>query len=256
MTNTHKIKDFAMKCGGTFTRRDLLKSFPDKASAASLSVQLNRMVADNRIERTERGMYRLPKKWPQDFDYTPNEHIINLVELVRQEFTYADFSIWQPSALVPLMHNVPVVDFTFVDVERCAMESVFFFLQEKFPNIFVLLSPSKEECYRYSTPHESQIFVRLLVKESPLVESCGCMMPTIEKMLVDAVGDNELDYMQGSEIYDIFESALFEYNINKRRLMRYASRRNRKQKVEKIIEYVYNDILEIKVISMGENGGR
>ena len=63
----------------------------------------------------------------------------------------------------------------------------------------------------------------------------GCTVPRIEKILVDAIADNELLFAGGFEIYSIYEYALERNNVNMSKLLRYASRRNRKEKVERII---------------------
>ena len=69
----------------------------------------------------------------------------------------------------------------------------------------------------------------------------GCIVPRIEKILVDLVGDNELFFASGSETYNIYEFVRESNNINMSRLLRYASRRNRKEKVEQIINSIDND---------------
>jgi hypothetical protein len=137
------------------------------------------------------------------------------------------------------MHHVPNVVYTFVDVEKDGMESVFHALQNMDLDRNVLLAPSAEECNRYLTG--DVIVVRQLIGQSPLMEVEGCMVPRIEKILVDAVGDNELFYTSGSEIYYIYQDVFERVNVNKSKLMRYASRRNRKEQIERIIKTVEHD---------------
>jgi hypothetical protein len=69
----------------------------------------------------------------------------------------------------------------------------------------------------------------------------GCIVPRIEKILVDVIGDNELFFASGSETYNIYEFAFERNRINKSKLLRYASRRNRKEKVVQIIQTIEND---------------
>jgi len=68
-----------------------------------------------------------------------------------------------------------------------------------------------------------------------------CTVPRLEKILVDVIGDNELFFASGYETYNIFEFALERNHINKSKLLRYASRRNRKEKVVQIIQSIDND---------------
>ena len=138
------------------------------------------------------------------------------------------------------MCHVPASRIILVDVERVAMESVFQSLQGLGLDMPILLNPTRQECMRYIT-NDITIIVRLLVREAPVTEFDGCHLPTIEKMLVDAVSDNELSFMQGNEIHTIYANAFSSYFINIHRLLRYASRRNRKDKVERILKNIEYD---------------
>ncbi len=63
----------------------------------------------------------------------------------------------------------------------------------------------------------------------------------MEKMLVDAVSDKELVFMQGNELHTIYANAFSSYSINEKPSLRYASRRNRKDKVERILKNIKYD---------------
>jgi len=111
---------------------------------------------------------------------------------------------------------------------------VFHALQEMELGRNILLSPSPIDCDRYLTGTDA-IVVRQLIGQSPLTIVDGCQVPRIEKILVDTIGDNELLFASGSEIYNIYEYARERNHVNMSKLLRYASRRNRKEKVEHII---------------------
>ena len=69
-----------------------------------------------------------------------------------------------------------------------------------------------------------------------VVDSRETPVPTLEKILVDAAGDRELNFAQGSELYTIYENAFSMNNVNKGRLFRYAARRSRKEYIQRIID--------------------
>ena len=71
------------------------------------------------------------------------------------------------------------------------VESVFNALQGMELARNVLMTPSLEECNRYLWGTNA-IVVRQLIGQSPLTIVDGCLVPRIEKILVDLVGDNEL----------------------------------------------------------------
>ena len=240
MTAVNQIIDIAKKQDGIFTRKDLLnvvRSGMKNISEGSLVVLLNRMIAENKIIRVSYGKYKLNEDLKHEFLYEPNEFMLSLNKHIKEKFPFIDYCIWQPSVFASMMLHVPAVRTTLVDVEREAMESVFMSLQNVESEIPIFLNPSQEDVDRYIT-NRDLIIVRPLVKEAPLDVINGCPVPTLEKMLVDAISDNELQHLQGNELYTIYSNAFSDYAIKKTRLLRYAARRNRKQKVEQIINTI------------------
>ena len=240
MTAVNQIIDIAKKQDGIFTRKDLLnvvRSGMKNISEGSLVVLLNRMIAENKIIRVSYGKYKLNEDLKHEFLYEPNEFMLSLNKHIKEKFPFIDYCIWQPSVFASMMLHVPAVRTTLVDVEREAMESVFMSLQNVESEIPIFLNPSQEDVDRYIT-NRDLIIVRPLVKEAPLDVINGCPVPTLEKMLVDAKSDKELQHLQGNELYTIYSNAFSDYAIKKTRLLRYAARRNRKQKVEQIINTI------------------
>jgi len=240
MTAVNQIIDIAKKQDGIFTRKDLLnvvRSGMKNISEGSLVVLLNRMIAENKIIRVSYGKYKLNEDLKHEFLYEPNEFMLSLNKHIKEKFPFIDYCIWQPSVFASMMLHVPAVRTTLVDVEREAMASVFMSLQNVESEIPIFLNPSQEDVDRYIT-NRDLIIVRPLVKEAPLDVINGCPVPTLEKMLVDAISDKELQHLQGNELYTIYSNAFSDYAIKKTRLLRYAARRNRKQKVEQIINTI------------------
>lgn len=228
--------DFAASKGQPFRRRDLLQSLVgDNVSTTSAHVQLNRLVEQGKLTKVGFGLYSLPKNDKPDFIYKPSEDEKDIARQLREKFPLVDFCVWKPSVLVHYMRHIPAVRMTFVDVERVAMEAAFYFLQETFTPTLVLLNPTAQECERYIT-NEDMVIVRLLVNEAPITQVDDTPVPTLEKILVDAAGDKEMVFAQGAEYHTIFENALELHNVNTSRLLRYASRRNRKELIQRMIK--------------------
>ena len=201
MTAVNQIIDIAKKQDGIFTRKDLLnvvRSGMKNISEGSLVVLLNRMIAENKIIRVSYGKYKLNEDLKHEFLYEPNEFMLSLNKHIKEKFPFIDYCIWQPSVFASMMLHVPAVRTTLVDVEREAMESVFMSLQNVESEIPIFLNPSQEDVDRYIT-NRDLIIVRPLVKEAPLDVINGCPVPTLEKMLVDAISDKELQHLQGNE---------------------------------------------------------
>ena len=132
------------------------------------------------------------------------------------------------------MHHIPSLSFVLVDVEREVAESVFNFLNSDSTQR-VYLMPSLTDFERYINTNQA-IIIRPLISESPLQLAEGINTPTIEKILVDIVGDVEFSFLQGVEINNVYATIFEKHSINKNKLLRYATRRGRKQVVEELLK--------------------
>ena len=243
MTASEVILNYAVRQGGVFRRKALLRDIPLQQTGvkdSAITLQINRMIASGILRRIGRGEYELSQNGLPEYVYQPSEEEKSLFTKLKQQFPFLDMCIWSPRVLASFMLHVPDIGYTFVDVEKDGMETVFHALQDMELGRNILLNPSLTDCERYLTGSDA-IVVRQLIGESPLTVVDGCIVPRIEKILVDVIGDNELFFASGSETYNIYEFAFERNRINKSKLLRYASRRNRKEKVVQIIQTIEND---------------
>ena len=243
MTASEAILNYAVRQGGVFRRKALLRDIPLQQTGvkdSAITLQINRMIASGILRRIGRGEYELSQNGLPEYVYQPSEEEKSIFTKLKQQFPLLDVCIWSPRVLASFMLHVPDIGYTFVDVEKDGMETVFHALQDMELGRNILLNPSLTDCVRYLTGSDA-IVVRQLIGESPLTVVDGCIVPRIEKILVDVIGDNELFFASGSETYNIYEFAFERNRINKSKLLRYASRRNRKEKVVQIIQTIEND---------------
>lgn len=243
MTASESILNYAIRQGGIFHRKDLLIDNTRSGTGikdSAITLQINRMIAAGILRRIGRGEYEIAQDGLPEYVYQPSEEEKDIFMRLRQQFPFLDMCIWSPRVLVSFMLHVPNVNYVFVDVEKDGMESVFNALQGMGLGRNILLSPSPIDCDRYLTGSDA-IVVRQLIGQSPLTVVEGCTVPRLEKILVDVIGDNELFFASGSETYNIYESACERNRVNKSKLLRYASRRNRKEKVEQILHTIEYD---------------
>ena len=240
MTASEAILNYVVRHGGVFHRKDLLLDISRQQTGikdSAITLQINRMTASGILRRIGRGEYELIQNGLPEYVYQPSEEEKSIFIKLKQQFPLLGMCIWSPSVLASFMLHVPDIGYTFVDVEKDGMETVFHFLQDMELGRNILLSPSHTDCERYLTGSDA-IVVRQLIGQSPLTVVDGCIVPRIEKILVDVIGDNELFFASGSETYNIYEFAFERNRINKSKLLRYASRRNRKEKVVQIIQTI------------------
>ena len=201
-------------------------------SEKSLSQQIYRLLKTNRLERIKQGVYRLPVSL-----FAVSEERKQLNEILKKQFPFADFCLWSSDVLMPFMHHIPNLNFIYVDVENDVAESAFNFLKSN-QTKSIFFRPNKEEFNRYIAGTEA-IIIRGLISESPLQTIENVLVPTLEKVLVDIAGDVEFDFLQGAEITYFYRNVIERHKINKRKLLRYASRRGRREEVEQL----YNNAL-------------
>lgn len=240
MTTTQMILKFASEQRGPFRRKDLLRCLFDhneQVKENSIDILVNRLLDAGKLQKTGRGEYMLNNNF---FIYHPSQFEQELFAELKKYFPLLDFCVWSPKVLSSLMLHVPNIGYTFVDVEKDGMEPVFHKLQSIDLGKNILISPSETDCDRYLTGTDS-IVVRQLIGRSPVTEIDGCTVPMIEKILTDSVGDNELSFTGGSEIFNIFETAFERYDINQSKMLAYASRRNRKETIEQILKTINYD---------------
>ena len=224
----------------TFRLNELMRHFDDRGEkilSKTLSQQLGRFVKDGRLLRVKRGVYAFPETARRSFTFTVSDDLKQLNESLKTQFPFAKCCIWNSDVFLPFMHHIPYLNYIYVDVENDAIESVFDFLKNNQSNR-VFFRPDKETFTRYIAGSEA-IIVRQLVSESPLQVIENLCVPTLEKILVDIVGDVEFEFLQGVEMKYFYQNAMEQREISRSKLFRYASRRGRRQEVEQL----YNETL-------------
>jgi len=218
-----------------FTRRNLFANFREQMPALlplSVSQQLNRLLQKKTIIRVKRGVYQLQGAKTLFVPKITTE-LRELNAKLKEHFPFACFALWHNNEITPFMHHIPNLRQIFVEVERDAVSAVFDFLNDNSEKR-VFLSPDSDDYSRYIVGKEA-IIVRTLVSEAPVQTVENITIPTIEKILVDVIGDVDFEFMQGAELYRFYQNVLERCVINQKKILRYASRRNRKQEVEQLL---------------------
>ena len=165
MTATEAILNYATMQGRTFHRKDLLLDVArrkENIRVEAIDLQINRLIASGMLRRVGHGEYELTDNSLSEFVYRPSEAEKEIFGKLKRQFPFLDFCIWSPKVLASFMLHVPNIGYTFVDVEKDGMESVFNALQGMELNRNILLSPSLMDCDRYLTGTDA-IVVRQLI---------------------------------------------------------------------------------------------
>jgi len=220
-----------------FTRKELIAYMEEHKQVVSpnaLSVQLDRLLKNNDLNRIERGVYALPATSHKNFIAFISDEIKQLNLKLKTQFPFANFCVWSSNTIAPYIPHILNLNYIYIDVERDIVESVFDYLNSN-STLRVFLCPSQDDFNRYVIGNES-VIVRTLISEAPLQELDGFNTPTIEKIVVDVMGDVEFDFLKGTEITYFFSNVIERHNLNTNKLLRYATRRGRKEEIEEILK--------------------
>ena len=203
-------------------------------SKVTLSWYLREMVKDNILFKLGRGIYTSRRH--QATCYTPRlrDKVIKIGKLIAGAFPFISISVFDGQVLADLQHHISSNNLIYIEVEREAMESVFHWLKGKGYKAY--LNPNKDFVYDNIDISKEAVIVKPLISESPLTEIRGISTPRIEKILVDLMCDDDMDYLHGSEWHYILNHVMNTYSVNRSTLLRYASRRNAKDKIGKALE--------------------
>ncbi len=203
-------------------------------SKVTLSWYLREMVKDNILFKLGRGLYTSRRH--QVTRYTPRlrDKAIKMGKLIAGTFPFIRISVFDGQVLADFQHHISSNNLIYTEIEREAMESVFHWLKSEGYKVY--LNPDKDFVYDNIDISKTAVVVKPLVSESPLTEIRGIPTPRIEKLLVDILCDDDMDYLHGSEWYHILDHVMKTYSVNRSTLLRYASRRNAKVKIVKALE--------------------
>ncbi|MCD6178652.1 MAG: hypothetical protein J7K39_01995 [Bacteroidales bacterium] len=206
------------------------QSFDAKIPRTTVNWRINTLVKIGVIQRVGRGKYKLGTG--NIFSPQISSKAIRLNNLMKANFPYLNFLIWHISEINSLSQHLINKDIYYVEVERDAIDAVYEKLGEKYK--FVLKGTINDDVFF----DESQIVVRPLVTASPLQVVKKVQTITIEKLLVDLFVDKEFEFLQGNELIHIFTNAFSKYTINTDKLLRYASRKEKRITIANYIDTI------------------
>ena len=135
------------------------------------------------------------------------------------------------------MLHIPSANKIIIEVEKGTEDSVFYFLSDIRKNVF--LNPTIDILDKYAQVNKNQIIIKNLVTDAPLQKINSLQLPALEKIIVDLILDVEtLSEFQGRDLESIIENAYQSHSIQENKLLRYASRRGKRDFVEQFINSI------------------
>ncbi len=216
----------------TFSSADLMefyRTFEPEVKKTTVNWRIYNLVQEGILNRVGRGRFSLEKS----DDYIPemSNELSSVYEKMKSDFPFLTVCLWSTSVLNEFMLHQPGRYYQLIEVDKDAMESVFYYLKDR--NYSVFMEPSEQLIRRYMNDKKDPWIVKSLVSEAPIQHVNGIPTVTIEKLLVDIFCDPVIfNAQQGSEMNQIFNEAFEKYTISESKMLRYASRRRKKQELD------------------------
>lgn len=181
------------------------------------------------IYTPKRGLYALQEK--KAFLPEQTEKMKKLAQQIQAKYPYVNFSIYPTEWLSGLTEHVYQSRNIILEVDVDALNSVFHFVKEQYPNVY--LRPDRGIYDLYISPSEENIIVNRLYVDAPLNRIEGNYhLPKLEKLLVELIINEPIILPVGeSEVRTVVTNAREKYNINYSTLLRYAKKRHVEKKL-------------------------
>ncbi|MCL2650417.1 MAG: type IV toxin-antitoxin system AbiEi family antitoxin domain-containing protein [Candidatus Azobacteroides sp.] len=193
--------------------------------------RIHNLVQSGIIQRVGHGIFRLGKS--NLFQMDLSSQIKKIANSIKKEFPYTNFCVWELAVINFFSHNLINFNLFFIDVERDAVDAVYYKLKEMKKNVVNI-----RKTYDDISDLAGNICIRPLVSHAPLQKQAKIQVATLEKILVDLATDKEFFPFQGNEIFTIYENAFEKYTINESSMLRYAARKEKRGIIEKIIKTI------------------
>jgi hypothetical protein len=226
----------------SFTTKDVFNFYTSmcpEAKRSTVTWRVYELIKQGALQRIGRGVYTINLK--TSFKIVPGKKEKSVSIAVKEKFPFISFCVWNTSLLQEFYHHTTNFNFLIVEVEREAVEAIFYYLKESYENTF--REPAKTLIEDFIAGAKNVVIVKPLKSESPLQNVGGFFMPFLEKILVDLYADSDLfSFIQGNELLYIVKNAIEKYSINYDRLLRYAARRGKREEIKRMLNQINGNI--------------
>jgi hypothetical protein len=186
------------------------------------SVYLNQLVKEGRLYKAG---YRCYSSIIDEFKLLENNRVYNIVKILKKEFPFTKFLVWNTQQLQPLYLHTQQNHVTFIETEKEVINSFFDRITQDYRET-VLKSIEVDNL-------RNPVVVRELISRSPRIGNA----PKLAKVLVDMYLDLDKHfYISTIDYYEIWEKLFSELRIEIGTVMSYS-------KWRKCYENLFSDLL-------------
>jgi hypothetical protein len=214
---------------------EFYEAIEPEVKKTTVNWRIYNLVKEGILARVGRGRFSLGKSDA----YIPelSSKLSSVHKKIKVDFPFLKVCLWSTSVFNEFMLHQPGKYYQLIEVEKDALESIFFYLKDR--NYSVFMEPSEQLIRKYMIDEKEPWIVKSLVSEAPIQQINGVPTVTIEKLLVDIFCDPVIfNAQQGSEMNRIFHEAFEKYTVSESKMLRYASRRRKKNELDDFLNEV------------------
>ena len=233
----NQLQSLLPKPGWIFTKNefaDLIHEVNPQYSERSVYWLLRKLQQENKIQKLGKNIFETvcQEKQKMPYTYEHSSEWNQIVSGIEKEYPLVDFQAWELIQLNEFVNHQIAHNTVFIEVEDMLEEAVFHTLKSKFP--CVLLFPSEETFYRYRSPEQTIVILKL-ISEAPKPVGQPYSAP-LEKLLVDLFSRKLTGHLiERAEYPAVYEEAFSKYLIDQKKMFRYARRRGVEEEMKEFI---------------------
>ena len=213
---------------------ELLKRIKPDLADTTYHWSISCLMRDGKIFRRGYDAYSLSQgEGLREYQPFYSDETKNLINLIANRYPHVSFTVFETVLMNDFLNHLIAQNTIFVQVEKESSIYVFRYLQDEgYDN--VLYKPRQEDMKLYWS--KGCIIVTEMVSEAPL-RAVEPHVITLEKMLVDMLAEKLiLASYSKAEYPDVIEQAESRFLLDKKRMLRYAKRRNRYKEIYNYLE--------------------
>lgn len=180
------------------------------------------------------GVYSTLK---EEFQLVSHSRTQTIRNMLKHNFPFADFLIWDSRQLQPIYHHTQPHHLTFVETEKDLLSPFYERISKNYRDVFIE-KHSQVYFKEFSFTH-NPIVIRRMIKRSPYKG----VMPVLEKILVDMFVDlNLYKYISENDYWQLWRNLCERYRINIGTVISYSKRR-------KCLKSLFLQLIENKIVS-------
>ncbi len=225
----------------SFEKKDLkniVKSIYGTDNEKTIRNIIGILKSNNAIKEIEKDKYIVVTKLI--YQYKEKNEEKAMYKLIKKEYPEVNFIIWNTDILNEFTLHYVISNYIIIEVEKIAIDLVVNLLKNNYLKKYTIITQdiinNNRELYSNT---ENIIVVKPLHIKSPLKIEEDKKYISIEKIMLDLYVDKLYIQYQGKELETIYENIFEKYDIDLKRLMKYAEKRTDIKKYKEFMNSLY-----------------